>query len=54
MKNFLTKIFEFLKNIFQNIFSFLKESFSEGKAKPAEEDKRADGEMPVEEDKPKL
>jgi len=39
MKNFLYKIFEFLKNLFQKISEFLKRSFSEGEEKPVEEEK---------------
>ena len=38
MKNFLYKIFEFLKNLFQKISEFLKRSFSEGEEKPVEEE----------------
>ena len=39
MKNFLYKIFEFLKNLFQKISEFLKRSISEGEEKPVEEEK---------------
>ena len=39
MKNFLYKIFEFLKNLFQKISEFLKRSFSEGEENPVEEEK---------------
>ena len=40
MKNFLYKIFEFLKNLFQKISEFLKRSFSEGEENPVEEEKQ--------------
>ena len=39
MKNFLYKIFEFLKDLFQKISEFLKRSFSEEEEKPVEEEK---------------
>ncbi len=39
MKNFLYKIFEFLKHLFQKISEFLKRRFSEGEEKPVEEEK---------------
>ena len=39
MKNFLYKIFEFLKDLYQKISEFLKRWFSEGEEKPFEEKK---------------
>ena len=39
MKNFLQKIFEFLKDLFQKISEFLKRRFSEEEEKPVEEEK---------------